>query len=57
MIRHFYVEYERNELSKRKGNTHDFSDIFVVWISWEKEILLKNLRAKFYSVLRKEKSL
>ena len=20
-----------------KGNTHDFSDIIVVWISWEKE--------------------
>lgn len=31
--------YLSKEMSKRKGDTHDISDIFVVWIFWEKEIL------------------
>ena len=43
--------YLSKEMSKRKGNTHDISDIFVVWIFWEKEILSNDLRATFSSEL------
>ena len=41
------LHYLSKEMSKRKGNTHDISDIFVVWISWEKESPLNNFRSKF----------
>ena len=45
------LHYLSKELSKRKGNTHDISEIFVVGIFFEKEILSNDLRAMFPSLL------
>ena len=46
-ISRFCITFPR-KCRKGKGNTHDISDIFVVWIFWEKEILSNNLRAMFF---------
>ena len=52
------MHYLSKELSKRKGNTHDISDIFVVGIFWEKEIFFNNLRAMaFFRYYVKRKNL